>query len=46
MPGMFLNMAGSITDNAAIYKKTFTYVPPTPPSELFDSTNYTLNFVK
>ncbi|KAE9542409.1 hypothetical protein AGLY_003270 [Aphis glycines] len=39
-------MAGSITDNAAIYKKTFTYVPPTPPSELIDSTNYTLNFVK
>lgn len=43
---MFLNMAGSIIDNAAIYKKTFTYIPATPPSELIDSTNYTLNFVK
>lgn len=39
-------MAGSIMDNAAIYKKTFTYIPPMPPSELIDSTNYTLNFVK
>ncbi|KAL4141444.1 hypothetical protein QTP88_004082 [Uroleucon formosanum] len=39
-------MAGSIVDNAAIYKKSFTYIPPTPPSELIDSTNYTLNFMK
>ena len=39
-------MAGSIADNASIYKKTFTYIPPTPPSELIDSTNYTLNFAK
>ncbi|XP_022183245.1 uncharacterized protein LOC111042852 [Myzus persicae] len=39
-------MAGSIMDNVGIYKKSFTYIPPTPPSELIDSTNYTLNFVK
>ena len=39
-------MAGSIVDNAAIYKKTFTYIPSTPPSELIDSSNYTLNFLK
>ncbi|KAL4153099.1 hypothetical protein QTP88_000932 [Uroleucon formosanum] len=29
----------------AIYKKkTFTYVPPTPPAELIESTSYTLDF--
>ncbi|KAL4084266.1 hypothetical protein QTP88_028091 [Uroleucon formosanum] len=29
----------------AIYKKkTFTYVPPTPPAELIESTSYTLEF--
>jgi len=39
-------MAGSIADNVALYKKTFTYIPATPPSELLDSTNYTLSFVK
>jgi len=37
-------MVGSIADNAAIYKKSFVYVPPTPPAELIDSTTYTLNF--
>ncbi|KAE9525966.1 hypothetical protein AGLY_013908 [Aphis glycines] len=38
-------MVGSITNNAALYKKkTFIYIPPTPPAELIDSTNYTLNF--
>jgi len=38
-------MAGSIKDNAALYKKyTFAYVPPTPPAELIESTNYTLDF--
>ncbi|KAL4088969.1 hypothetical protein QTP88_024047 [Uroleucon formosanum] len=39
-------MAGSIVDKAAIYKKSFIYIPPTPPSELIDSTNYTLNLMK
>ncbi len=39
-------MADSITDNGAINKKTFKYVPPTPPTELIESTNYTLNFSK
>lgn len=39
-------MAGSIANNAALYKKkNFTYVPPTPPAELIDSTSYTLDFV-
>ncbi|CAI6368641.1 unnamed protein product [Macrosiphum euphorbiae] len=38
-------MAGSIADNAAIYKKKpFTYVPPAPPAELIESTSYTLDF--
>jgi len=38
-------MAGSIEDNAALYKKkTFTYVPPSPPAELIESTSYTINF--
>ncbi|XP_050063917.1 uncharacterized protein LOC126552868 isoform X1 [Aphis gossypii] len=38
-------MAGSIADNSALYKKkTFTYVPPTPPAELIESTSYTLDF--
>ncbi|XP_025193958.1 uncharacterized protein LOC112593667 [Melanaphis sacchari] len=39
-------MAGSIANNVAIYKKTLTYIPPASPSELIDSTNYTLNFMK
>ncbi|XP_025193968.1 uncharacterized protein LOC112593677 [Melanaphis sacchari] len=39
-------MTDSIMNNATIYKKTFTYIPPTPPLELIESTNYTLNFVK
>ncbi|KAE9521655.1 hypothetical protein AGLY_017951 [Aphis glycines] len=39
-------MAGSIRDMAVVYKKkNFTYVPPTPPAELIDSTSYTLDFV-
>uniref|UniRef100_A0A2S2NMC1 Uncharacterized protein n=1 Tax=Schizaphis graminum TaxID=13262 RepID=A0A2S2NMC1_SCHGA len=37
-------MAGSIVDNANLYSKTFKYVPPTPPANLIDSTNYTLHF--
>ena len=38
-------MAGSIEDNAALYKKkTFTYVPPSPPAELIETTSYTINF--
>ncbi|CAI6375271.1 unnamed protein product [Macrosiphum euphorbiae] len=38
-------MAGSIADNASIYKKKpFTYVPPSPPAGLIDSTSYTLDF--
>ncbi|CAI6352332.1 unnamed protein product [Macrosiphum euphorbiae] len=38
-------MAGSIEENAALNKKkTFTYVPPTPPAELIESTIYTLDF--
>ncbi|XP_022169232.1 uncharacterized protein LOC111033007 [Myzus persicae] len=40
-------MAGSIDDNATLYnekKKAFTYVPPTPPAELIESTSYTLDF--
>ncbi|KAF0740825.1 Uncharacterized protein FWK35_00022204, partial [Aphis craccivora] len=39
-------MNDSIVNSSTMYKKTFTYVPPTPPSELIDSSNYTLNFVK
>jgi len=40
-------MAGSIVDNATLYnekKKAFTYVPPSPPVELIESTSYTLDF--
>jgi len=37
-------MAGSINDNLAVYKKTFTYVPPTPTAELIEASNFTLNF--
>ncbi|XP_025198692.1 uncharacterized protein LOC112597007 [Melanaphis sacchari] len=38
-------MAGSIANNAALYKKkTFTYVPPAPPSELIDCSNFILDF--
>ncbi|CAI6360079.1 unnamed protein product [Macrosiphum euphorbiae] len=40
-------MAGSIADNATLYnekKKAFTYVPPSPPAELIESTSYTLDF--
>ena len=38
-------MAGSIADNAALYKKTYTYIAPTPPAILIESTSYTLDFV-
>jgi len=42
---IILNMAGSITNNAALYKKkTFTYVPPTPPADLIDCSNFILDF--
>ncbi|XP_022163096.1 uncharacterized protein LOC111028673 [Myzus persicae] len=38
-------MAGSITNNAALYKKNaFTYVPSSPPAELIESTSYTHDF--
>ncbi|KAF0711571.1 Uncharacterized protein FWK35_00024495, partial [Aphis craccivora] len=37
-------MAGSITDYAKVYSKVFKYVPPTPPSHLMDSTNFTIHF--
>ncbi|XP_050064326.1 uncharacterized protein LOC126553208 [Aphis gossypii] len=37
-------MAGSIEDNAALYKKkTYTFVPPAPPADLIESTSYTLD---
>lgn len=39
-------MTDSIVDSATMYKKTFKYVPPTPPTELIESTNHTLNFTK
>jgi len=38
-------MAGSITNNAALYKKNFAYVPPSPPADLIETTSYTLDFV-
>jgi len=38
-------MAGSIKDNATLYKKkTLTYVPPAPPADLIDCSNFILNF--
>ncbi|XP_060848194.1 uncharacterized protein LOC132927631 [Rhopalosiphum padi] len=37
-------MAGSIGNMAKVYKKNFTYVPPTPPAELIDCNNFTLDF--
>lgn len=38
-------MAGTIADNSALYKKkSFTYVPPTPPAELIETSSYTLDF--
>ena len=40
-----INIAGSIADNAVIYKKSYVYVPTTPPAELIESTNYTLDFI-
>ncbi|XP_060865282.1 uncharacterized protein LOC132946181 [Metopolophium dirhodum] len=39
-------MAGSIGNMAALYKKKFIYVPPTPPSELIESANFTINFTE
>ncbi|KAF0684709.1 Uncharacterized protein FWK35_00037117, partial [Aphis craccivora] len=39
-------MTDSIMNSSTMYKKTFKYVPPTPPTELIESTNYTLNFMK
>lgn len=39
-------MAGSLESNADIYvKKTFVYVPPSPPSSLIDCSNYSFDFV-
>ncbi|KAL4103950.1 hypothetical protein QTP88_019267 [Uroleucon formosanum] len=48
------NVEKSITDelsllisenlNAIYKKKTFTYVPPTPPAELIEASNFTINF--
>ncbi|XP_050066079.1 uncharacterized protein LOC126555165 [Aphis gossypii] len=38
-------MAGSIADNTTFYKKkTYTYVPPSPPAELIDPLSYTIDF--
>lgn len=37
-------MAGSIGNMAAVYKKQYKYVPPTPPAELIESTSYSLDF--
>ncbi|XP_022161029.1 uncharacterized protein LOC111027116, partial [Myzus persicae] len=40
-------MAESIRNMETIYqKKNFTYVPPTPPTELIESTNFTINFTE
>jgi hypothetical protein len=40
-------MANSIADNTGLSKKNaFTYIPPTPPSELVDSANFTIDFVE
>lgn len=36
-------MTDSIEDNAAIYKKYYTYVPSTLPADLIESINFTLN---
>ncbi|CAH1730961.1 unnamed protein product [Aphis gossypii] len=43
---IILNMAGSIRNMEEIYKKkkNFTYVPPTPPAELIDCSNFILDF--
>jgi len=38
-------MAGSNEVNAALYKKkAFTYVPPSPPADLMESTSFTIDF--
>ena len=37
-------MANSIADNTGLSKKTYTYVPPTPPAELIESTIYIVDF--
>lgn len=39
-------MAGFITDYLTLYKnKSFTYIPPTTPSDLMESTSFTLDFM-
>ncbi|KAF0724590.1 Uncharacterized protein FWK35_00023012, partial [Aphis craccivora] len=43
--GYYTNMTGSITNNTALYKKkTFIYVPPAPPADLMDCSNFILDF--
>ena len=37
-------MANSIADNTGLSKKTYIYVPPTPPAELIESTIYIVDF--
>ncbi|KAF0750963.1 Uncharacterized protein FWK35_00014216 [Aphis craccivora] len=45
LTSQLFSRTGSIADNSALYKKkTFTYVPPTLPAELIESTSYTLDF--
>ncbi|XP_050065574.1 uncharacterized protein LOC114121665 [Aphis gossypii] len=39
-------MTDSIVNSSTMYKKTFKNIPPTPLTELIESTNYTLNFTK
>jgi len=39
-------MTGSIENMTAIYKKKYIYVPPTPPTELIESKNFTINFTE
>jgi len=37
-------MAGPVANMANIWKKTFTYVPPSPPANLIDCSNLTIDF--
>jgi len=38
-------MVGSNANNATLYKKkTYTYVPPSLPAQLIDSSSYTIDF--
>ncbi|KAL4104961.1 hypothetical protein QTP88_020236 [Uroleucon formosanum] len=39
-----IKIAGSIESMAAIYPKKFKYVPPTPPTDLIDCSNFILEF--